>query len=159
MNKPPTSVAVYDFSYSRSTGKMRFRLDEDAWLVKQFAGRWEVVDTLRHGNLLVRCKLAVEDEVGSVWLPKDSPVEEYAAECPEGSTSTHWRLCYNREDSMRDIKPHFRIRDEVTGILHSNDITAYRGVMNVNYFDGGPHIFTDGPAHIDMEGVAHFALG
>ena len=36
-------------------------------------------------------------------------------------------------------------------------VNDYKGVMNVNWFDGGTHVFHDGPVHVDEEGVAHFA--
>lgn len=152
MPTPPSSVETYTFDYDRKAGKMRFRLDGDTWLFDRFVGSWDMVENLPNGKLLVNCKLKVQDDVGYVYAPKDAQAEEV----PDDAIDTHWRLCYNRADSERTQENHWRLRDERTQILHSNDITGYRGLMSVNYFDGGPHIFCDGPAVIDEDGVAHF---
>ena len=153
VQSPPTSVETYSFSYSRTSGKMRFRLGDQSWLCNRFAGKWEILGTdPENGNLNVRCKLRLDGETAYVYVPGDVDVEAYSCDVPQDSRSTHYRLCYNR------AAKHWRLRDERTQELLSNDVKDYRGVMAVNYFDGGPHIFHDGPAFIDGRGVAHFAV-
>lgn len=153
MEAPPKDVQTYQFSYSRSTGKMRFRLEDSEWLVSTIAGKWEILGTdVNTGNLIVRCKLRVEDDKAFVYIPKDVDVEAYTCDIDESrALNSHIRLCYNRQDKA------WRVRDERSGVLHSQDIKDYKGVMSVNYFDGGPHIFHDGEVFIDEEKVAHFA--
>ena len=142
---PPLSVETYDFSLSRSTGKFRFRLDGDEWLCSDLVGKWEVIgNDGERGAMTVRCRLKVDGDSAYVYLPKDAE----APALPEGAHETHYRLCYNRPG--RD----WRLRDERTGNLTL--VKDYRGVMNVNWLDGGTHIFHDGPVYVDAEGVAHF---
>lgn len=150
---PPTGVQTWRFSYSRSNRKMRFHYGDDTWLIESLKGSWEILGTdSATGHLIVRCKLYIDEQGhATVWTPKDVDIEAYTCDLPENASESHWRLCYNRQAG------HWRLRDERTQELLSNDILDYRGVMSVNWFDGGPHVFSDGKAHIDSEGVAHFA--
>ena len=103
----------------------------------------------------MRCKLVVRDGAAFVYVPGDVVIEDFAV--PDQMPETHWRLCYNRAGSEADQRPHWRLRDERTQKLYSNDIRDYRGIVNLNWFDGGPHVFHDGKVYIDNEGTAHFS--
>ena len=107
------------------------------------------------GHWHIRCKLRLDGEDATVYLPADAELEacEQAGALPD----THWRLCYNRAGSEADKRPHWRLRDERTQHIYSNDIRDYRGIVNINWMDGGPHVFHDGRVFIDAAGVAHFA--
>lgn len=67
---------------------------------------------------------------------------------PQFLTTAHHRLCYYREVKQ------WRIRNEDTGDLRLVD--DYEGDLNVNWMDGGSHVFHDGPVVIDGEGKAWF---
>lgn len=149
----PTSVEVYEFSYSRSTGRMRFRLDGREWLVKSLVGKAESIGVNAQGNWELRCRLLFQDETAYLYLSPDADERDVITDLPE----THWRLCYNRAGSEADKRPHWRLRDERTQQLYSNDIRDYRGIVALNWLDAGPHVFHDGKVAIDAEGVAHFA--
>ncbi len=149
-NSPPTGVREYTFNYSRSANKMRFILGEESWLLDVFSGSWEMLDALSNGNLEVACKLKIQEGIGYIWAPRDAEHEVIS-----DGHRTHWRLCYNRADSEADGKPHWRLRDEVTDKVWSNDIENYRGVMNINYLQGGSHIFCDGNMEVE-DGIAYF---
>ena len=156
LSLPPTSVETYEFSYSRSKGKMRFRLNGDEWNVKRIAGKAYSEGVNELGQWMLRLKLKVDGDTAYTYLPKDVTVEDF--EIPEGGLpDTHWRLCYNRAGSESDKRPHWRLRDERTQHVYSNDIRDYKGIINLNWMDGGPHVFHDGKVYIDDEGVAHFA--
>ena len=156
---PPSSVEVYEFSYNRRAGTMRFRLDGNEWNVRSIACKEgvESVGVNAEGRWLIRCKLRVEGDNAFVYLPGDVSKADY--DFPHEATDlpdTHWRLCYNRAGSEADKRPHWRLRDERTQELYSNDIRDYQGIVNINWLDGGPHVFHDGRVFIDNEGVAHF---
>lgn len=59
---------------------------------------------------------------------------------------THYRLCYHRAGL------NWRLRDERTGQLWL--VKEYRGPASINWTDGGTHIFCDGYARVDEDGVA-----
>ena len=169
---PPKTVEEFTFDYSRSTGKMRFRLGDDAWLVDRLVGQWDFQDTKRSGHCIVRCLLQVRGETAYVYLPgveaahvsgacdltpaHDHSTCEVATEndFPQGRES-HWRLCYAREKADAGQDDFWRLRDERTEELWF--VNGYRGPVNLNYFDKGSHIFVDGKAYVDEEGVAVFA--
>lgn len=170
--KPPAAVETYAFDYSRSTGKMRFRLGDDAWLVDRLVGQWDFQDTERSGRCIVRCLLQVRGDTGYVYLPgveahsveggacDITPAHDHSTcqvatehEFPQGRES-HWRLCYARERADVGVGDFWRLRDERTGELWF--VNGYRGPVNINYFDRGSHIFIDGPALVDGEGIARF---
>jgi hypothetical protein len=157
---PPSSVETYEFSFNRVTETMRFRLDGDEWNVKSIACKEGVqsVGVNAEGRWMIRCKLRVEGTQAFVYLPKDICKADY--DFPQEATNlpeTHWRLCYNRAGSEADKRPHWRLRDERTQELYSNDIRDYQGIVNINWLDGGPHVFHDGKVLIDSDGVAHFS--
>lgn len=146
---PPQSVETYELSLSRRTGKFRFRHPRGEWLCTKLAGQMEVLgNDNERGNMIVRCKLLLTDGVAHTYAPKDAAPPEFP-ESPEVELNTHTRLCYNRAGRK------WRFRDERTKILHSNDILQYKGVINVNWFDGGTHLFHDGPSCI-KDGIAYF---
>ena len=170
--KPPASVETYVFDYSRSTGRMRFRLGDDVWLVDRLVGQWDFQDTEKSGRCVVRCLLQVKGDTAYVYLP-GVPITHVSGEgcdltphhdhstCqvatdnpfPQGRES-HWRLCYAREKADVGDQDFWRLRDERSSELWF--VKGYRGPVNINYFDKGSHIFVDGPAHVDDEGIARF---
>lgn len=174
MQAPPKSVETYFFDYSRSTGKMRFRLGEDSWLADRLVGQWDFEDTERSGRCVVRCLLQVKGETAYVYLPGEDVASAAASEAcditpahnhdtcqvgtdepfPQGRES-HWRLCYAREKAEVGSEEFWRLRDERTSELWF--VKGYRGPVNVNYFDKGSHIFVDGKAFVDETGRAVFA--
>ncbi len=77
MDKPPNTVELYDFSYARQTGNMRWRLYEHyeidpegsvlftgakigEWECAELAGKAYVADCGGEGNMAIRCRLIVE---------------------------------------------------------------------------------------------------
>lgn len=151
---------------------MRFRLDGGEWLAERLVGQWEFLGTDRHtGVCNVRCQLALKGDTAYVYHPEGkkasvevgtcdiTPAHDHST-CQVGSQTpfpqgreTHWRLCYARE-LAETVQPCWRVRDERTGELwFAND---YRGVVNINYFDKGSHVFVDGKAYVDEQGVARF---
>jgi hypothetical protein len=66
---PPDEVCDYQFSYSRSTGKMRWRLDGHEWLTWKEVGRWRMLGADgRTGNLRVRCRLVIRGDTAYTYL-------------------------------------------------------------------------------------------
>lgn len=176
---PPADLREYEFSYSRSTGKMRFRLDGQEWLVDRLVGQWEFVQSIRAtGRFIVRCALVLQPGLDGltayVFVPDGKPASrapDFQAcdlkthdnhdTCLVATTNpfpqgreTHWRLCYAREKA-RTNEPCWRLRDERTDELWF--VNDYQGVVNINYFDRGSHVFVDGACTVDEKGVAHFA--
>lgn len=161
-NSPPQSGNVFEFSLSRSTGKFRFRLDGREWLCDTITGKgrtasgkwrgWEVVgNDNAKGNMMVRCRLSMQGPNAIVYLSPDVDVEALQAFVREDVLcDSHVRCCYNREGEL------WRLRDERTQILHSNEILKYQGIMQVDWRDGGTHIFHDGPVRV-VDDVAWFA--
>lgn len=176
---PPSSVEVYEFSYNRYIGKMRFRLDGQEWhvgnIVCKRGAQSMGVDS--QGKWQLRIKLILSDKTyfveerrsqtevrqvkvwdyAYVYLPPDVDVAAAIDDVLECTIDSHVRLCYNRADSERTNSPHFRLRDERTQKLYSNDVVDYKGIININWMDGGPHVFHDGQVYLDPEGIAHFA--
>ena len=173
----PEGVVEYEFSYSRSTGKMRFRYDGDEWLATKFVGQWEFLTADRSaGTMHVRCFMqmqgdtaycyvpgstigaaAFSDSVANAVLPHDhSQCElETQAPFPQG-LDTHWRLCWARDLAMNTKdQACWRLRDERSGRLWL--VHDYEGVVNINYLDEGSHIFVDGPAWVNEKGIAQFS--
>ena len=172
MPTPPKTVEQYVFDYSRSTGKMRFRRGDDTWMAERLVGQWEFENVERSGKCNVRCLLQVKGETAYVYLPgvKQSSLEggecditpahdhstcQVATEAafPQGRES-HWRLCYARERADIGADDYWRLRDERTSELWF--VNGYKGAVNINYFDKGSHIFVDGAAYVDDEGIAWF---
>lgn len=149
-HSPPAGVHDFEFSLPRETivqdkPRFRFRLGSDEWRCDRLAGRAEVVATDgRTGRLTLRGKLDVTDGVASMWTAKDAEPDELA----EGGHDSHWRMCY-----ARDVKG-WRLRDERTGDL--TIVRDYKGIVNLNWFDQGTHVFHDGKANV-IDGVCHFA--
>lgn len=177
VQSPPTSVETYTFSFDVPSQRMKFRLGDEIWLIDELWGSWEVVDTDASLRFKVRCKLTLVGGVAYVWTPRDADLDAYAARVPAGAHDTCYRLCANKPDSIRTGEAHWRLRDERTGYLFGNDIRDYQGVMRVHYkpafedqthaanplcncrvCDSFRHIYHTGPAYVDGEGVAHFAL-
>jgi hypothetical protein len=165
---PPAEVVTYDFSFSRSAMKFRWRLKDDysqEWLCERIAGQaWcKEADGVK-GNLTLVCQIH-RDAGGTVtaWAPEGSQLaalqeetidpligsqgDEQWRSFPQGR-NTHWRLCYIRQFRA------WRCRDERTGELFITN--GYRGMLNLNYFDGGTHVFHDGAAYVDQQGVVRF---
>ena len=63
----------------------------------------------------------------------------------------HWRLCANK------ARKEWRLRDERTGDLWH--VNGYVGLMHLNWFDGGSHLFHDGVVKINGSGEAVFWEG
>lgn len=173
---PPTDEKEYIFSYNLPTGKMSFRLGEDRWLVDRIAGQWEFLGTKQSGHMMVSCELELKNDNGftTAYVYKEgAPVVDLSgdvcnfepahdhSQCMIGTNApfpqgreTHWRLCYAREIAEnRPEEPFWRLRDERTGELWF--VHDYRGIVNVNYFDQGSHIFVDMPCNVE-EGIAVF---
>jgi hypothetical protein len=170
---PPSSIEEYIFDYSRSTGKMRFRLDGEEWLAERLVGQWDFQDVESTGRCHVRCLLQLKGETAYVYLPGieqahvstegcDLTPHHNHATCqiatanpfPQGRES-HWRLCYARELAEKGSDQHWRLRDERSQELWF--VKGYKGPVNVNYLDKGSHVFVDGKAFVNEEGVAVFA--
>jgi hypothetical protein len=172
--EPPEEAVEYEFTYSRSTGKMRFRHAGGEWLARRFVGQWDFLHTERNGTMHVRCLMQMVGDTSYCYLP-DSDIEFKAPEgvisltpahdhsqCqvatddsfPQGRDS-HWRLCYARElATTSDTQAFWRLRDERSGQLWF--VHDYGGRVNVNYLDEGSHIYVDGPVWVDGDGVAQF---
>lgn len=173
------TLETYTFGLSRSTGKMRFRLDGEDTLVDRIAGQWMALGTKRDGNIIAECALDVRQEprgtVAYVYHPDINEIEVGDAldgcdlsdpdnmhdHCnvatlnpfPQGRV-TNWRLCYAREIAVTTSDPCWRLRDERTDELWF--VQDYQGPMNVSWFDKGTHIFCEGPVWVDDDLVAHF---
>lgn len=176
---PPVGVQEYDFSYSVSTGKFRWRLGEDQWLCNRIAGQvWIRFANSKTHHIDLVCELAIdEDGAATVWAPEGKVLEALRAEpviknftkenledikineaglkplaeFPQGRYS-HWRVCsVNWEDV-------WRLRDErsteVGGELYV--VNGYRGLANFNWMDGSSHVFADNTAEVDEYGIVHF---
>lgn len=171
---PPADVLEYGFDYSRSTRKMRFRLDGREWTVNRLVGQWEFVAMDRvTGRWVVRCQLLIKDGSGYVYVPGSTKpyhssgdtcsteVAHNHDQCQIGAgvpfpqqRDTHWRCCFARELSEKGEEAVWRLRDERTGELWF--VKGYEGQVNVNWLDGGSHCFVDGPVTVDADGIAHF---
>lgn len=170
--QPLSTVEEYVFDYQRATGKMRFRLGDQAWIADRLVGQWDFIDVEASGKCHVRCLLQMRGGTAYVYLPGKEPSFVPTEGCdltphhnhdtcmvatdnpfPQGRES-HWRLCYAREKAEREQDDHWRLRDERTGELWF--VKGYRGPVNVNYFDQGSHIFVDGKAFVDESEVAVF---
>ncbi len=170
-------------SQKTGIGKMRF-IKEGAdkstkQLVDRIAGQWMVDSADRNGNIHAECALDIRHddrgEVAYLYHPDidgigvsdgmegcSTDVGDNHDDChiatdapyPQGR-DTHWRLCYAREiaTTTKDQEC-WRLRDERTGELWF--VQGYTGPMNVNWYDRGTHIFTDGPVFVDDDHVAHF---
>ena len=171
----PYEVVEYAFSYSRSTGKMRFRYDNDEWLAEKFVGQWRFLYTDRQtGTMHVECLMQMQGDTAYCYLPgADIPgitpsdvvntVQPHDhSQCQVATTNpfpqgrdTHWRLCYAR-DIAKNSKDQacWRLRDERSGELWY--VHDYDGVVNVNYLNQGSHIFVDGSVSVDEQGIAKF---
>ena len=151
VNNPPAGVHDWEFSLPRETimqnqPRFRFRLPHEMkeWRCDRLAGRAEVVATDgKTGRMTLRGKLAIDDGVASMWPAKDAEPDEQGA----SGQDSHWRLCY-----ARDVEG-WRLRDERTGSL--TIVKDYKGIVNLNWFDGGTHVFHDGKT-IVIDGVCHF---
>lgn len=168
------TLETYQFSYSRSTGKMRFRLDGADILADRLVGQWWGKGVDRRGNITAECAVLMRGETAYVYHP-DIEAQE-VAEAPDhcdfeadnshdhchvatanpfpNGRDTHWRICFARELAETGDRPCWRLRDERTDELWF--VNGYEGPMNVNYYDRGSHIFCDGPCWVDDNLVAHF---
>ena len=170
--QPPKTVEGFIFDYSRSTGKMRFRLGDEIWLADRLVGQWDFEEVERTGRCHVRCLLQIRGETAYVYLPGVEASHVSSDGCdltphndhdtclvgtdnpfPQGRES-HWRLCYAREKADAGDDAYWRLRDERTGELWFVD--GYKGPVNINYFDKGSHIFVDGACYVDDELIARF---
>lgn len=159
MTSPPIGVQSYDFSYAarqaRNTGKSQFRwrLNGDEWLVDEIVGMCDVDSVSQMGHVTIRGELLIEqDERGkTVAYIYPDPNADVVGE-PEGRElpESHWRLCANL--SGRDDDK-WRLRNERTQEL--THVKGYVGRANMNWLDGGSHVFHDGKVIIDSENVAH----
>ena len=166
---PPVEVCEWDFSFSRSALKFRWRLTSDPtreWFCERIAGQaWCREADGDRGNLTLICQIAI-DANGTItaWPPEGEELAILEAEpaivqpgnqspedwanFPQGRDS-HWRLCYFRYYRA------WRCRDERTGELFITN--GYHGMLNLNYFDGGTHVFHDGPVTVDSNGIVRFS--
>ena len=159
---PPDGVQTWDFSYKRPTdgtpGRFRWRLDgwEDGdpeWLVDRIAGPIQAVghDPVK-GHLKLRGYMTLRDtEHGTVaYCERDSDdnIIDLATFDPESTylPYSHYRLCAAKGTE------NWRLRDERTGTLTM--VKSYDGKLELNWFDGGPHVFHDGWAVVDKDGTA-----
>lgn len=155
MSNPPGGVWNYEFSLPRDTiaakhPRFRFRLGTNEWLCDRLAGRAEVVKANgKLGRLTLRGILQINDGVASMWAPEDAEPDPLAG----AGVDSHWRLCYAREVEG------WRLRDERKELRDPTALTIvkdYKGIVNLNWFDGGTHVFHDGKVAIDSKGVCHF---
>lgn len=161
MSNPPAGVQEYDFSYAatlrRETGasKMRWRLGDDEWLCDRIAGACDMDSLENMGHITVRGELQIVNEGGQdvayLWPDPDAEDEEV-----EGKVlpDTHWRLCANLKGSDNDK---WRLRDERSDPMNPDiiHVRGYKGRANVNWLDGGSHVFHDGRIILDEDNVAH----
>ena len=65
---PPATVETYEFSYSRTKQKMRWRLKGNEWLSDREAGKGKVVGFLpKTGHLLIQGRLVIQDGTAFVY--------------------------------------------------------------------------------------------
>lgn len=158
MGSPPTGVQEWDFSFAatlaRQTGvnKFRWRLNGDEWLCDRIVGVCDVDSVSTKGHVTVRGKLQIARENGQdvAYLWPDGDVEiEGEIEGTKLPTS-HWRLCANLQG---DDEHKWRLRNEKT--QEYTEVRGYRGRSELNWMDGGTHVFHDGEVIIDKDNVAH----
>jgi hypothetical protein len=158
---PPTTVEEYEFSLPLDTlptperpnvrPQFRFRLpDGGEWRVGRIAGKAECVHADGEtGKLYLRGTLAVANNVGYMYAAADAVPDPEA----EGGEESHWRCCYARAERAWRLRDERKPDSDPTAIRIVSD---YRGILNLNWFDGGTHVFHDGAVTVDSKGVAHF---
>ncbi len=162
---------LYDFSFAatqmrQTNGQVRqFRFrskDEPEIKVDQIWGDCFVHGSARDAqgalsHLIIEATLVLKEvggrKVAYLYPPKELPPDDFepAVELPE----SHYRVCANRgfNPEEEQFGP-WRFRNERTGELRY--VNDYRGPMNMQWSDGGTHVFHDGAGVIDTEGVLHF---
>lgn len=183
---PPSGEYEWDLSWSRRKSLMRVRLPvfvdgkyvrTDEWYFNKAVGKTYVVGCdSEYGTVKIRGKVRPSGDGGVQLYLAESDLDrvyDEAPACPIFDTATakvkgagsgltlydipesetklpvgHWRLCYNRAEL------NWRLRNENTGELWL--VTDYDGPCNVNWQDGGSHIFHDGAVILSPDGIAHF---
>lgn len=158
MNNPPSTPQDYEFSLPRDSivsgrPEFRWRLGDREWRCARIAGRAECIHADGEtGRLYLHCRLMIENGIAFAYLDNEADLEA-AAEAAADGVESHWRLCYARE-----VKA-WRLRDERKDVYDPSSlviVNEYKGVINLNWFDGGTHVFHDGKAKVDENGVCHF---
>lgn len=162
---PPAKVVEYEFSFSRSTRKMRWRHGGEEWLCNRIAGEaWCRRTDGVGGKLYLVCQLTIDENGDAEIYPPEGKLldalrneqvrvqpgtqQQAWADFPQG-LKAHWRLCLDR------ARHAWRIRDEEYPykIYATN---GYRGMIKIRRYDGGPHIHADQKAWVDPYGTVQF---
>ncbi len=167
-SSPPTEVVEYEFSYSRSTGEMRWRHQGQVRRCKSIAGQvWCRRADPVAGRLFLVGELSIDgDGNATVWAPDGNLLqalqdehtaapanarENEWADFPQDRHSKRWRLCLNR--AMKT----WRIRDDDVDSEKIWNTNGYRGLINIRWMDSGPHIHVTGQPRLNLRtGVVQF---
>jgi hypothetical protein len=173
---PPNAVRDYDISLAISDpatrGQFRWReMEGDAlkldhgqpveWFCTSIAGAaYCVGDGVEPAHLRLRCTLVIESATAWAYTPDAVPDDLDGCRIVEQRPDSHYRLCAivpnQLQAAMWDGGSRWRLRDErqppETTTLHR----SYVGPVTLNWLDGGPHFFHDGPVAIDAENRVHF---
>ena len=171
MKEIPEGIQDWDFSYAatlaRETGvsKMRWRLGDDEWMCDEIVGACDMDSIKSKGHITVRGILDIVNEYSSnrgrvcdvayLWPDPNAETEEKGELSGNLLPNTHWRLCANLQGGENDK---WRLRDERTNkddvpfIMH---VRGYKGRAELNWYEGGPHVFHDGEVIIDEDNIAH----
>jgi len=146
-SSPPTEIVEYEFSYSRSTGMMRWRHQGETWYCKSITGQaWCRRADGEAGQLFLVGQLAIAELIDVPIIPRPQEWGDF----PQGRHSRRWRLCLNRARKM------WRIRDDDVDAEKIWNTNGYRGIINIRWMDSGPHIHVDQGAWLDQNGVVQF---
>lgn len=104
------------------------------------SGRWNVICSVD----------LINGTEAHLRVPSDINREALKAQATPADIDTHLRLCFNVGESL------WRFHDEERGVLLDDHILSMEGIIGVDWFDSGSHIFHTGPVKFDSIGVAHF---
>lgn len=151
----PTGYHEWEWSWSRTKSTMRLRGPvEDTWQGGE--GEW-FCKASKGKTVMLGCdhdlmrmhlygKAQLSSDMIEFWAPPT-----YGADIPVDAQplgDSHWRLC--ARVPLRD----WRLRDERTNELIM--VKDYSGHLNMDWNDGGSHIFHDGLVYLGRDGVAYF---
>ena len=167
------------WSRSKAYMRLRVLPDETEWYLKEMLGKVEIVRAdPQSGRMYFRAKCVVTNEDGYAtarfWKPQrlaltvafDAYTLVEPTPLPEGIRSravqveldpsagvhmdgdvvlpaSHWRVCFRRP------RGDWRTRNERNDKLYHVAGYTPGGIMNINWKDGGSHIFHDGPIYMD----------
>ena len=155
-DQPPLPAGVHDWEFSLDRKRRMMRIKDEqgnAWWFKSGAGRILLTSCdSERGRIYLRGKAVLQGDGLYVYPPRDEePVlpPADAAVLPD----SHYRLCYTRP------KRAWRLRDERSNHLYSDEIKGYKGFLNLDWRDGGSHVFHDGQIAIGKDGIAYLMKG